>query len=205
MMRRSCTALAAIVAALASAGAAGPAGGRASWTPAQDLGPVGGETFSNTALASNDRGDAVAVLSTSAGIFVRRASAGQAFSAPRRIAASGFRPEGRDRLTRCRARRVLLRRRDRTSRPTCATTTAAPACGSASGSRGARRRDRAPCAPAAARPSSVRSAPRADIAASSSRARSSATTPGTTCGSCPCASTGASRRRGRSRAATGRR
>ncbi len=89
--RRSHTALAAVIAALASAGPAHAAA--PTWTTPQDLGAAGGQTFANTALASNDRGDAVAVLSTAGGIFVARASAGQPFPAPRRIASSGFRPK----------------------------------------------------------------------------------------------------------------
>ncbi len=91
MKQRSCTVLAAVVAALLAA--ASPAGAAApTWTSPQDLGATQGDAISNTALASNDRGDAVAVVSKPDGVYVARASARRAFSAPRRIASSGFRP-----------------------------------------------------------------------------------------------------------------
>ncbi len=91
MTHRPCAALITLVAALASAGPAHAAA--PSWTTPQDLGAIGGETISNTALATNDRRDAVAVLSTAGAIFAARATAGRPFSTPRPISSSGFRPK----------------------------------------------------------------------------------------------------------------
>lgn len=94
MTRRTSTALATAIAAFAAS--AGQATAAApGWTPPQDLGAVGSDFGAGSALASNDRGDAVAVITTGTSVLVARASANRAFAAPVRIAAAN---EGRPRV-----------------------------------------------------------------------------------------------------------
>lgn len=72
--------------------AAVPVGARAAWTAPQDLGPLA-QAGRSSALASNARGDAVAVLQSPGGaISVARARAHGAFGAPVTIAAKGYGP-----------------------------------------------------------------------------------------------------------------
>jgi hypothetical protein len=91
MTRRLTAALAVTMAALATA-APSEAAAAPAWTSPQDLGEAGGDFLSDSALASNDRGDAVVVVARTTGVFAARARAHEGFAALRRIARSGSRP-----------------------------------------------------------------------------------------------------------------
>lgn len=68
-----------------------PAAAGAAWTAPQDIGP-GGISYNDTALASNDRGDAVTAFSQSRGIRIARAAAGGPFGASIAVSVNGESP-----------------------------------------------------------------------------------------------------------------
>jgi opacity protein-like surface antigen len=71
--------------------AAAPAAAGAAWTAPQDLGPAG-FSYNDTALASNDRGDAVTAFSQSRGIRIARAAPGAPFGASITVSTDGESP-----------------------------------------------------------------------------------------------------------------